>query len=148
MEEKNIRFMGKLFLAVAILLVFSFAGCGMFQKTAPPAPPPAKPEASEPLPSPRVAQEKAPAVPEPPPPPPEQRPAPPEPAPEVKPSPPPPPAPEATPDPVASGAVILNPSAPRDAKTIQARLGELGFYQGPVDGMWGKGLGRLCGNSR
>ncbi len=137
MDESNIRLSGKIFLAAAILLVFSLAGCGMFQKTAPPAPPPAKPEASEQPPSPKVAQETAPAVR--PPPPPEQRPVPPEPAPEVKPAPPPASPAEATPDPVASGAVILNLSAPGDAKTIQARLEELGFYQGPVDGIWGKG---------
>jgi peptidoglycan hydrolase-like protein with peptidoglycan-binding domain len=37
-------------------------------------------------------------------------------------------------DPVASGAVFLNPDIPQDATQIQNRLRRLGFFQGPVDG--------------
>jgi len=44
-----------------------------------------------------------------------------------------------TSDPLASGTVLLTPSNPQDAQTIQGRLAELGFYGGPVDGIWGKG---------
>jgi peptidoglycan hydrolase-like protein with peptidoglycan-binding domain len=49
------------------------------------------------------------------------------------------PAAETGQDPVASGSVLLNPSNQQDAKTIQSRLAELGFYKGAIDGMWGKG---------
>jgi len=41
--------------------------------------------------------------------------------------------------PISSGAIILNPSDPSDAKKIQARLGDLGLYEGAIDGVWGKG---------
>ena len=41
--------------------------------------------------------------------------------------------------PISSGAIILNPSDPSDAKKIQARLGDLGLYEGVIDGIWGKG---------
>jgi peptidoglycan hydrolase-like protein with peptidoglycan-binding domain len=40
--------------------------------------------------------------------------------------------------PISSGESLLNPSAARDAKAIQARLAELGFYRGVIDGVWGK----------
>jgi peptidoglycan hydrolase-like protein with peptidoglycan-binding domain len=46
---------------------------------------------------------------------------------------------EAAQDPIASGAVLLNPSIFEDAMTIQSRLTELGFYKTPIDGMWGRG---------
>jgi len=34
---------------------------------------------------------------------------------------------------------LLNPAVPEDAKMIQARLAERGFYEGAIDGIWGKG---------
>jgi peptidoglycan hydrolase-like protein with peptidoglycan-binding domain len=40
-------------------------------------------------------------------------------------------------DPIASGAVFLNPDTPQDASQIQNRLRQLGFFQGPVDGQFG-----------
>lgn len=49
------------------------------------------------------------------------------------------PAAEASQDPIASGSILLNPSISQDAKTIQSRLAELGFYKGTIDGLWGKG---------
>jgi len=33
----------------------------------------------------------------------------------------------------------LNPAVPQDARIIQTRLTELGFYELPIDGIWGKG---------
>ena len=42
-------------------------------------------------------------------------------------------------NPILSGSFLLDPSAPQDAKKIQARLAELGLYEGPIDGIWGKG---------
>ena len=42
-------------------------------------------------------------------------------------------------NPISSGSLLLDPSAPQDAKKIQARLAELGLYEGPIDGIWGKG---------
>jgi len=42
-----------------------------------------------------------------------------------------------TSDPIASGAVFLNPSDSQDVQTIQGRLAELGFYNGAIDGIWG-----------
>jgi len=41
-------------------------------------------------------------------------------------------------DPIASGAVFLNPDSPQDATQIQNRLRQLGFFQGPVDGQFGE----------
>ena len=49
------------------------------------------------------------------------------------------PAPESDQPPISSGAIVLNPSDPSDAKKIQARLGDLGLYEGTIDGVWGKG---------
>ena len=49
------------------------------------------------------------------------------------------PATETSQDPIASGLFLLNPSIPQDAKTIQSRLAELGFYKGGIDGLWGPG---------
>jgi len=42
-------------------------------------------------------------------------------------------------DRIASGTILLNPAVPRDAKMIQKRLDELGFYRGTIDGIWGQG---------
>jgi peptidoglycan hydrolase-like protein with peptidoglycan-binding domain len=41
-------------------------------------------------------------------------------------------------DPIASGAVFLNPDSPQDATQIQNRLRQLGFFQDPVDGQFGE----------
>ena len=41
--------------------------------------------------------------------------------------------------PISSGSIILDPSEPLDAKKIQARLADLGLYEGTIDGIWGKG---------
>lgn len=35
--------------------------------------------------------------------------------------------------------VLLNPAVSEDAQVIQTRLSELGFYKGPIDGIWGRG---------
>jgi peptidoglycan hydrolase-like protein with peptidoglycan-binding domain len=48
-------------------------------------------------------------------------------------------APEPDQHPISSGSIILNPSEPSDAKKIQARLADLGLYEGVIDGIWGKG---------
>jgi peptidoglycan hydrolase-like protein with peptidoglycan-binding domain len=40
-------------------------------------------------------------------------------------------------DPIANGAVFLNPDTPQDASQIQNRLRQLGYFQGPVDGKFG-----------
>jgi Putative peptidoglycan binding domain len=41
--------------------------------------------------------------------------------------------------PIAMGSIFLNPSVKDDAKLIQHRLGELGYYNMAVDGSFGKG---------
>lgn len=41
--------------------------------------------------------------------------------------------------PISSGAIVLDPSVPVDAKKIQVRLADLGLYNGTIDGIWGKG---------
>jgi peptidoglycan hydrolase-like protein with peptidoglycan-binding domain len=41
--------------------------------------------------------------------------------------------------PIASGVILLDPSVAKDAVTLQKRLAELGLYDGPIDGIWGKG---------
>lgn len=41
--------------------------------------------------------------------------------------------------PIASGKVFLNPLLKKDAKQIQSRLAELGYYEMKVDGMFGEG---------
>jgi peptidoglycan hydrolase-like protein with peptidoglycan-binding domain len=43
---------------------------------------------------------------------------------------------------VASGTVFLNPSLKSDAKIIQKRLADLGYYNMEVDGLFGKGSQR------
>jgi len=40
---------------------------------------------------------------------------------------------------LSNGKILLNPAIPRDAKLIQTRLAESGFYRGEIDGIWGKG---------
>ncbi|OGP66744.1 MAG: hypothetical protein A2170_02290 [Deltaproteobacteria bacterium RBG_13_53_10] len=50
-----------------------------------------------------------------------------------------PPSAEKTDQPVSEGITLLNLAVPQDAKTIQTRLAELGFYELPIDGIWGKG---------
>lgn len=40
---------------------------------------------------------------------------------------------------ISSGEILLNPDHAKDARIIQKRLAELGFYKGPIDGIWGKG---------
>lgn len=40
-------------------------------------------------------------------------------------------------DPIATGAIFLNPDSPQDAAQIQGRLKQLGFFQGSVDGNFG-----------
>ncbi|MBP1708907.1 MAG: hypothetical protein H6Q40_696 [Deltaproteobacteria bacterium] len=42
-------------------------------------------------------------------------------------------------NPISSGAIVLDPSVPLDARKIQARLADLGLYDGTIDGIWGKG---------
>ncbi len=109
-------------LVVGFLLLF--VGCATAPKPVPP-PAPAKPETPEAGPAvPKEAREKAPAPPP------------------AAPAPPPPAAPspaEAPQDPIATGAVLLNPSVPDEAKTIQSRLAQLGFYKMAIDGAWGPG---------
>ena len=41
--------------------------------------------------------------------------------------------------PISSGSIVLDPSEPQDARKIQARLADLGLYEGTIDGIWGKG---------
>ena len=53
-----------------------------------------------------------------------------------------PPAPEAGEKTISEDFILLNPAVPQDARTIQTRLAELGFYQGPIDGIWGRGSGK------
>jgi len=48
------------------------------------------------------------------------------------------PTPAAGQHPVASGETLLDPAVPRDAKMIQTRLAELGFYKAKIDGIWGR----------
>ena len=40
---------------------------------------------------------------------------------------------------LSNGEILLNPAIPQDAKLIQTRLAESGFYKGRIDGIWGKG---------
>jgi peptidoglycan hydrolase-like protein with peptidoglycan-binding domain len=122
---------------VAFFSVLLFLGCaGTPQPVSAPAPP--KPETSEAISTdPKDALDKppsasavpGPSLPQPAPQAPEPRAAP-----KVQPE-----AAEAAQDPIASGAVLLNPSIFEDAKTIQSRLAQLGFYKTAIDGMWGRG---------
>ena len=48
--------------------------------------------------------------------------------------------------PISSGQTLLNPALRTDAKLIQTRLKELGYYGGQVDGMFGKGSYRALEN--
>ena len=41
--------------------------------------------------------------------------------------------------PLASGQMFLNPADHDDARIIQTRLAELGFYNSAIDGLWGPG---------
>jgi len=132
------RAAGRKFIAVAFFSILLFLGCaGTRQPVSEPVPP--KPETevvSAPQKIDRDLAPPAPAIPSLPP----SQPAPPTPEPQATPEPQ-PAAEEAAQDPIASGAVLLNPSVFGDAKAIQSRLAELGFYKMPIDGMWG-------GNSR
>ena len=127
---------GRTLIAVAFLFILLFLGCaGTRQPVSEPVLP--KPETSEVVSevqkTDRVMVPSAPAVPTPPP-------AQPEPSiPEPKAAPKPHPgAEEVAQDPIASGAVLLNPSVFEDAKAIQSRLAELGVYKMAIDGMWGR----------
>jgi len=51
--------------------------------------------------------------------------------------------------PIASGKKLLNPANRDDARVIQTRLAELGFYSMAIDGLWGPGSrGALQGFQR
>ena len=137
MKTQSSEGIGKLFSLPVLVSLFLFAGCATApQPVVPPVPP--KPEPSEAVSAAQKAVQEmtpaAPAAPTPPPAPPAQPAAP--------PAPPPPEAPppaEPPQDPIATGAVLLDPSVPEDAKTIQGRLAELGFYKMAIDGAWGRG---------
>jgi peptidoglycan hydrolase-like protein with peptidoglycan-binding domain len=127
---------GRNFIAVAFLSILFFLGCaGTRQSVSEPFPP--KPETSELVSevqkTDRAMVPPAPAVPSPPSP----QPEPPTPEPQAAPKPHPGDE-EAAQDPIASGAVLLNPSVFEDAKAIQSRLAELGVYKMAIDGMWGR----------
>ncbi len=147
MKMKRGKNLGRIFFALAIPAAILFLGCGIFEK--PPAAPAAPkvetstavsgaqeaakeitPSVSTPSPSAPAIKPSRPAVPVP------EKPAP---SLEAKLAPKAEEAPPESHDPLASGAVLLNPAAPDDAKTIQGRLAELGFYKGAIDGIWGKG---------
>jgi peptidoglycan hydrolase-like protein with peptidoglycan-binding domain len=49
------------------------------------------------------------------------------------------PSAEKSPQPAPKANALLNPAVPDDARIIQTRLAELGFYDLPIDGIWGKG---------
>jgi len=127
---------GRTLIAVAFLFILLFLGCaGTRQPVSEPVLP--KPETSEVVSevqkTDRVMVPSAPAVPTPPSP----QPEPPIPEPQAAPKPN-SGAEEAAQDPIASGAVLLNPSVFEDAKAIQSRLAELGVYKMAIDGMWGR----------
>jgi len=127
---------GTTFIVVAFLSILLFLGCaGTREPVSEPVLP--KQETSEVVSAPqKIDRDLAPPVPAIPSPPPSQ-PAPPVPEPQPAPKPQ-PAAEEAAQDPIASGALLLNPSVFEDAKAIQIRLAELGFYKMAIDGMWGR----------
>jgi peptidoglycan hydrolase-like protein with peptidoglycan-binding domain len=132
---------GTIFFGLDILPLLLFLGCAAPRQPAPVVVAP-KPEASEAVPAvPKIPPDLAPPA-EAPPAAPREEPAPRPPQAEATerkaaPAPPNTPAEEAQ-DPVAAGAVLLNPSVPEEAMNIQSRLADLGFYQMAIDGIWGK----------
>ncbi len=130
------RAAGRKFIAVAFFSILVLLGCaGTRQPVSEPVPP--KPETSEVVSevqkTDRVMVPSAPAVATPLPPQPKPR------TPEPQAIPKPQPGVEETAqDPIASGALLLNPSVLEDAKAIQSRLAELGVYKMAIDGMWGR----------
>jgi len=133
MGTKTGKMFGRIFSFLAIIS-FLVAGCAKAPQKA------SGPTAKEP----EAAQAASPAAPSPPPQPREQvapRPPAEEPPPPAAATPAPKeqPAAETSPDPIASGSILLNPLISQDAKTIQSRLSDLGFYKGTIDGLWGKG---------
>ncbi len=143
MKTKRSKIFERIFFSLALLSVFLFTGCAMFQKIISPfaapkpetsvaVPPASKPDqetatapAAAPSPQPaQIAEETIKAVP----------------SLEIKdvqkaeq------PAAGTAEDPIATGLVVLNPSVAKDAKIIQGRLADLGLYKAGVDGIWGKG---------
>ena len=128
---------GKLFSLPVFVSLFLFAGCATTpHPVTPPVPP--KPETSEEgSAGQKPVQEMAPSAPTAPGPFPAEpdRPV----APTAPPLSEPAPSSEAPQDPIAAGTVLLDPSVSDDAKTIQRRLVQLGFYKMAVDGAWGQG---------
>ncbi len=47
--------------------------------------------------------------------------------------------PEAMKRALSKAEILLDPAIPQDAKLIQTRLADAGFYKGGTDGIWGKG---------
>ena len=115
MEDETSRIPARTILLLAVLFVFLAAGCPKTQETA-------SPTAEEKKEPPEIAKpEQVPL----------QAPA----QPVEKPA---PPTPAAGQHPVASGETLLDPAVPRDARMIQSRLAELGFYKAKIDGIWGR----------
>ncbi len=117
MEGETSRIPGRTILLLAVVFAFLAAGCPKTQET----PSPTAEEKKEPTeiakPE-QVAPRQVPSAP------PVEKPA--------------PPAPESSQHLVLSGETLLDPNVPPDAKVIQGRLAELGFYRGAMDGVWGK----------
>jgi len=112
MEDETSRIPARTILLLAVLFVFLATGCPKTQETA-------SPTAEEKKEPPEIAKpEQVPL----------QAPA----QPVEKPA---PPTPAAGQHPVASGETLLDPAVPRDARMIQSRLAELGFYKAKIDGI-------------
>jgi peptidoglycan hydrolase-like protein with peptidoglycan-binding domain len=137
MKTQSSQMTGKLFSLPVFVFLFLLAGCATSpQPVAPPVPP--KPDTSEDgSAGQKAGRETAPSAPTAP------GPSPAEPAKPAAPPAPPPsepsPSAEIPQAPIAAGAVLLDPSASDDAKTIQSRLADLGFYKMAIDGAWGRG---------